>query len=227
MQAARLSADSLAATLAATLPQQARVVVADQAPVEFELLPGELPALTGMTEVRRREFTSGRYCARAALAALGLPAEPVPKASTREPVWPPGIVGSISHAAGLAAAAVGYSLQMTGLGIDLETDEPLDRKLVAMICRPEERAWLSEKSDPSSMAKVMFSAKESTYKCIWPEVRQFVDFQDVRVSLDPGAGTFKAFARSNSLPEDALAGLVGHFFRQGGLLVTSACIPTP
>ena len=57
----------------------------------------------GCTERRRHEFSAGRGCAQAAMAALGVPAEPVFWNRHGAPIWPAGTVGSISHSRTLAA----------------------------------------------------------------------------------------------------------------------------
>jgi 4'-phosphopantetheinyl transferase EntD len=51
----------------------------------------------GSVEKRWREFAAGRSCARKALAASGHAPVAVLQGAGREPVWPQGIVGSITH----------------------------------------------------------------------------------------------------------------------------------
>ena len=49
-----------------------------------------------MADVRRAEYSSGRRVAREALALLGIKNFGV-AARGRVPMWPPGVVGSITH----------------------------------------------------------------------------------------------------------------------------------
>jgi 4'-phosphopantetheinyl transferase EntD len=46
---------------------------------------------------RTREFTTAQSCARLALSKLGLPAVAILSGPKREQLWPPGVVGSITH----------------------------------------------------------------------------------------------------------------------------------
>ena len=70
------------------------------------LLPAERAALGQVVDGRRRDFAAGRHCARRALARLVGSPEPILSGPDREPVWPQGIVGSITHCDGYRAAAV-------------------------------------------------------------------------------------------------------------------------
>ena len=67
---------------------------------------------------RRREFFAGRLAAHRAMEALGHLPEPVPMGQDRAPVWPQGLVGSISHGAGACAAMYGQkgAFQRSGRG---------------------------------------------------------------------------------------------------------------
>src|SRR5580692_7617313 len=81
----------------------------------------EIPAaLTTAVASRRAEFVAGRLCAREALAALGAPSTRVPRGIDGAPEWPTGFVGSISHTAELAFAAVAPAAEARGLGLDVE-----------------------------------------------------------------------------------------------------------
>ena len=84
------------------------------------LWPEEAAAVQHAVEKRRREFAVGRMLARAALAAIGDPPSAIPTGNHREPVWPAGIVGSITHCAGYCAAAVARDAMVVALGIDAE-----------------------------------------------------------------------------------------------------------
>ncbi|MFG2409229.1 4'-phosphopantetheinyl transferase [Streptomyces brevispora] len=75
-------------------------------PPGSELFPEQELLVAHVLEQRRREFTTGRRCARQALARLGLPRVPVLVGPSGEPLWPDGVVGAIIHCAGYRAAAV-------------------------------------------------------------------------------------------------------------------------
>src|ERR1700679_1440183 len=55
------------------------------------------PSVARAVRSRQAEFFFGRLAARSVLAALNAPPGEVSVGASREPVWPPGIVGSISH----------------------------------------------------------------------------------------------------------------------------------
>ena len=60
----------------------------------------------------------------------------------RAPLWPRGIVGSISHCEGYCAVVAARQDRFAGLGLDVERGEPLGRNLVKRVCRPTEIARL-------------------------------------------------------------------------------------
>lgn len=209
-------------TLQELFPSQAQSAFSAHRPAHFELLDAERTAAVEMTERRLRDFLNGRACARLALARLGFADCPVPIGADREPLWPDGVVGSISHCGESAGAAVARSDHIEGIGLDIELREELDEALVPMICRADERAYLAARDGRLRLAKLIFSAKESIFKCIWPSVRRFVDFQEVSIDLDLDHNAFRARARSAGLPADLVGRLRGRIGRAGELLVTSA-----
>jgi 4'-phosphopantetheinyl transferase EntD len=159
------------------------------------LLPEEEACLSPRAVAkRRREFTAGRVCARAALARLGIHDVPLRAAPDRSPLWPPGIVGSLSHCGDYCGVAVARQGPIAGLGLDVERARPLQDRVASMICTEAERARLAALPDlpPGLWAMMVFCAKESTYKCYYPVARTFLDFHDVEIDLEPAARTFTA-----------------------------------
>jgi enterobactin synthetase component D len=109
-------------------------------------------------------------------------------AEDRAPIWPEGIVGSITHTAGFAAAAVAWAADIPGLGIDSERIiDPAMAGDIADICMVDE-GTLFEAPDGRSFCEFctfVFSAKEAVFKCLFPLTRKFLEFSDVRItSLD-------------------------------------------
>ena len=131
---------------------------------------------------RDNEFHAGRECARAALRELGVEAE-VGVGAAGEPVWPAGICGSITHAAGRARAV---ATRRPGIGIDVE---PI---------MDEARAWrvrdeIASGCELAAIERVtyfglpvtttlVFSAKETVFKCLYPQVGRYFDFHDAVVT---------------------------------------------
>ncbi len=67
---------------------------------EPRLFAQERAVLGRAVAKRRREFATGRECAHRALEQLGLMAEAVPSGERGEPLWPAGVVVSITHCDG-------------------------------------------------------------------------------------------------------------------------------
>lgn len=157
--------------------------------------PEEAVAMAGAITRRRHEFATGRACAREAIGQLGRPPMPLPMGSDRAPVWPEGLVGSISHSRShCAAAAALRSDGFLALGLDIEEAEPLDDDLAEEICTPQERAWLA--GHPTRyrglLLKALFSAKECAYKCQYALSSTLLDFQDLAIDMDLGEERFTA-----------------------------------
>ena len=147
----------------------------------------------GVAEQRTREFRIGRACARRALRRLGLAATSVPSGRAREPIWPPGVVGSISHCKGYAAAAVAWSRDVSSLGIDVERNVALAPGIVRRVATPAEQAWLA--AAPACglhWPVLLFSAKESIYKAWYPLTGRFLGFLEVELRIDPSSRSFSA-----------------------------------
>jgi 4'-phosphopantetheinyl transferase EntD len=126
---------------------------------------------------RATEFRSGRAAARAALASLGVDAGELPEGPAG-PVWPDGIVGSISHSAGTAVAIAARSVAHTALGIDIEReDRVIDDRVLARIATQVEQEWLSSSGGLERL--MLFCAKEATYKALARFVPGRVSFSDV------------------------------------------------
>lgn len=143
---------------------------------------------------RRAEFFFGRYCARRALLELGGPPAQVAIGRCREPVWPPGILGSISHMACMAGAAVVQGVRHNGVGIDLEAviDAARHRALRATAVNGHEYRYLQSLDGESLEVwlTIVFSAKESFFKAVYGVVRRHFGFSAVTVAeLSPQAGT--------------------------------------
>jgi 4'-phosphopantetheinyl transferase EntD len=163
-----------------------------------ELFAEEEACVARAVPKRRREFSHGRGCARRALAELGIAPGPLLVGAAREPVWPEGVVGSITHDRELSIAVAARSSEYAGIGVDVEPDEPLEPGVASRIWSAEEaRAARTRAAVPlESAPKLVFAAKEAVYKCQFAVTRSYVGFQDVSVEFDArevaSAGTFTA-----------------------------------
>jgi enterobactin synthetase component D len=134
---------------------------------------------------RRAEFLAGRFAAAGALRALGR-AGPVLPDGGGAPIWPTGVVGAITHSAHLAAAAVCEHPACLGLGMDVELTLQSERAdgLLSHVGTEQEMAELARIPDTNRgfAFALMFSAKESLYKCLHPRCKVFFGFLAARVS---------------------------------------------
>src|SRR5580704_7182950 len=96
----------IAGVIEQILPDNVAVEDTTEDRLDIELSPAEVQSLGGAVEKRRREFITGRACARGALAQLGMGPVAIPSGERGEPCWPVGIVGSITHCAGYRACAL-------------------------------------------------------------------------------------------------------------------------
>lgn len=147
------------------------------------LYPEELACLGKAAELRKKTFSSGRQCARNALAEAGLPAVVLPRAEGGAIVWPDGVIGSISHTKDWAVAAVAISAMSDALrmGVDLERIQPLEAGVLNLVATPAEQADLKESGSKRWHATALFSMKESIYKCLRDSFGSFIEFHDVEI----------------------------------------------
>lgn len=165
---------------------------------------------------RRIEYLAGRTCARAAIRAVAphLASIPVGMGESREPLWPEGIVAAITHSHGFASAAAARADEVRGIGLD--TEHPMTaetaRNVARKIAAPGELDALARATglEHAALLTRVFSAKESVFKCLYPEVRRYFDFLDAEVvAIDEAAGTL-AVRLLVDLTDTLRAGLVLH-----------------
>lgn len=141
-------------------------------------------------EVRRLTFRLGRHAAHRALASLGRDSGPILAGENREPLWPPGVCGSISHTSETGVALVAPSSHTDGVGIDIETQRTAP-ELETQVPRPEELRWLDTLPEDERRAQLftLFSAKESIFKAFYPSVGSFFGFS--AASLVPTSSGYR------------------------------------
>jgi 4'-phosphopantetheinyl transferase EntD len=145
----------------------------------------ERRAISKAVDKRRQEYATGRWLAHQALTALGVRVQSIPTGPNREPVWPGPVKGSITHTDGHVAVAVTADPAVAGVGIDLERAGQVGDSILPGILTDRERARLGE-VDPT----LLFSAKESCFKVLFPIFREYVEFHAVEVKIDEASGSF-------------------------------------
>ena len=154
-----------------------------------KLHPAEENYFSQLSSVSRKEhYRSGRICAGEVLSKLGTRGQPVLRdPQTREPLWPEGISGAITHSGKWAAAAAGKTSDVLGIGIDLEDlERQVDSRISRHVCIPEEQKWLQECGEEclEQNLKIIFSAKESIFKAFFPYTRTYLHFHDARILME-------------------------------------------
>jgi 4'-phosphopantetheinyl transferase EntD len=172
--------------------------------------PGEIGYVAGSAEKRRRDFALGRSCARAALAEMGLGDAVIAKGDNGAPVWPSGIVGSITHTSGYAAALAGESRNFAGLGIDAERAGGVTPDLWPRLFTPTEQETLRTQADPQVSATLLFSAKEASYKALARKAA--LVFREIEISLE----------RDGFVAAACGAGLAGRYAVDKGVVLAAA-----
>ena len=155
------------------------------------LCPDEL---SHAVSARRAEFLAGRYVARVAIYTCGgffASRVQVGIGENRCPLWPDGIVGTITHCADIAACAVLPVIQNTRSYIGMDIEKVLAtsvvREISSSICSVWE--WQRLASLPFStdvITTIIFSAKESLFKALYPYIGEYFGFECAQVkSVDP------------------------------------------
>jgi enterobactin synthetase component D len=145
---------------------------------------------------RRIEYQAGRFCAQQALQGCSAGDAPsvIGMGAHGEPLWPPGIVGAITHTHGFAAAAVALQRDARALGLDAERLTRLSADVLDYIAVPAEIQALELTSGMAGaeVSSIVFSAKEALFKCLYPEVQRYFDFRDAVIEALSPSGTFTA-----------------------------------
>ena len=212
------------------LPAGVRSVHIRTDPPAAVLFPAEAALVARAVARRRQEFATTRHCARLALAELGVAPVPILPGVRGAPIWPDGVVGSMTHCAGYRAAAVGHTSQVAGIGIDAEVHEPLPDGVLALVSSEGERAHLAELDTARPRLagrprvhweRLLFSAKEAVYKVWSPRTGEWLGFEEAEVSFDPEGETFTA----RILVPGPFAELTGRYLVEGGTVVTAIVVP--
>ncbi len=213
--------------IAAMLPATVSFAERYDDPPELLALPEEEPLIAKSVAKRRNEFITVRYCARQALGELGLPPAPILKGDKGEPCWPDGVVGSLTHCEGFRGAVVGRSTEVRSVGIDAEPHGVLPKGVLDAISLPAERAELGALPAGMHWDRILFCAKEATYKTWYPLTHRWLGFEDAHITFSVDAtgagGAFESRILIDPAAESGppLSSFAGRWSVQNGIALTA------
>jgi len=186
------------------------------------------PYMAGAVPSRLLAHHAGRLCAATAIAGLvadGDWCQPLLRGPAGEPLWPPGIVGSITHTAEFACAIAAPASTFAGIGIDSErrVDESTCSDIAAVCLTPAERQHFLRGTSIEQCwtATILFCIKEAFYKAAYSRAGRYIDFDELEVTrID--MRTRRVQARTEVLDRDARTGLHAAFFICDGFV--HACV---
>lgn len=179
-----------------------------------DLRPEERAQVASAVEKRRREYATGRRLARELLAHFDVHDYPLLNDADRLPIWPENVIGSISHCDACCVVALAEKTDsLRSLSVDVEPQTPLEEALWSTIATRPERRWIDSQDtlEPGRLMRLLFSAKESVYKCLFPITRIPLEFSDVQLSLDMEHRRFTATLDASCGIEHDCPGLSGRW----------------
>lgn len=188
-----------------------------------ELNDDERALVADSKDRRQREFSSGRFLAKVALEHLGMSIQPILR-DERRPIWPDFVIGSIAHTNHVSASAVAHASSYLGLGVDVAVINAVDQRVANRVFDERELAWIADQ-ELLDWRTALFSAKEAIYKAINPITKQFLAFNDVTLTIDEQALSFKAGPVKDDLASPYIKRLEGFFHRIEGHWLTTCVVP--
>lgn len=216
--------------LSTVLPEQVATAEMYSDPADLAPLPEEEPLIAKSVAKRRNEFITVRYCAREALGKLGVGPVPILKGDKGEPRWPEGIVGSLTHCEGFRGAVVARGAQVRSVGIDAEPHGVLPKGVLGAVSLPAERTELAALGTGLHWDRILFCAKEATYKAWFPLTHRWLGFEDAHITFTlDGSGSSGTFTSRILIDPAAESGpplteLPGRWTVAGGLVVTAIAL---
>lgn len=195
---------------------------------EMHLLGAEPNIINRAIEKRQKEFATTRDLARKALNDIGFDSVPILRGEKGEPLWPKGVVGSLTHTTGYRGAVVAHGMQVRSVGIDAEPHEELPDGVWEHISIPEERAEFERFAGGEvHMQRVLFCAKEATYKTWFPLAKRWLGFEDAHITFQHDtatSGTFHTKLLVDGTTIDGgvpLTNFTGKWNVKGGFIITA------
>ncbi|MCD9899822.1 4'-phosphopantetheinyl transferase superfamily protein [Streptomyces sp. MT29] len=200
------------------------------------LFPEEEALVARSVPKRRNDFATARACARRAMGRLGLEPVAVLHGKRGMPLWPEGIVGSLTHCDGYRAAALARDADVLSLGVDAEPHAPLPEGVGELVVRPSERERFAGPPGGEAGAagaihwdRLLFSAKESVFKTWYPLTLTELDFDEADLTFyrDDDRAAFGTFTARLLRTDPALPPVLDGKWRVEDGIVATAVLLRP
>lgn len=166
---------------------------------EFEAAEGK----NGYTKRFYQQSLDARTCARYVFSEYNIARSEILSDIYGKPVWPEGVIGSLSHCEGCVGAAIGYTNYYQSIGIDIEENYFLPAEIIYFSLFDNEITTINKlkNNDPTvAWDRLLFSAKEAVYKAI-SYAGDTISFTDIEISLLPTHKfCMKSIRRSYGIP---------------------------
>ncbi len=134
---------------------------------------------------RQHEYLCGRILAQAVLKHhFGLD-QPLTSMHEHLPVWPPHVLGSISHSQNKLIVALSDKAGYLGIDIEHWVTPEFAQESTHLILTPSEfdlwKGKAAEFFDFARYVSLIFSVKESLYKAVYPTAKQYIDFLEASI----------------------------------------------
>lgn len=159
-----------------------------------------------VSEKRFLHFSTGRLCAKKALNQIENITCDILIGSNKEPLWPDGFIGSISHSNELVGAVASKSCDLISIGLDIEKTGRVKANMWNTLFTSTEQEFLQTLSEDEKVfyTTLYFCMKESFYKLQYPLTKRVLWFKDVEIQHNGGKFRLivkKEFEGKELLPE--------------------------
>ena len=139
-------------------------------------------ALHWQSQIRRSEYLRSRWL----LRQLTKYHDILGKTPAGAPIWPPGLVGSLTHKSGFIGLVLAPTHEWLSIGIDAEDPAKMRLDFVPRLCNKAEATLLQglaggDVEHHRLLLTVLFSFKESLFKALFPLGETMFYFHDAQV----------------------------------------------
>ena len=137
------------------------------------------------------------------------------------------MVGSLTHCQGYRGAVVGLTQSVRSVGIDAEPHGVLPDGVLNAVSLPVERYEIGALPGGLHWDRILFCAKEATYKAWFPLTQRWLGFEDAHITFDVDpSGVSGSFVSRILIDPAARSGpplhrLEGRWSVGGGLALTA------